>query len=154
MRISDDGETVVGKLFLNEAFYCYTLEDSHTDERIRAEILPASGTYSLRFNQNDQAVTSVYQQLYPQWFTFPLELQNVPGFTAVYILNNSKDAPDHASIMVTDTLQVSNKEAFLKSSEATFKRLYLLLRQALEKGVSARIIIKEEDRINQNLKAS
>lgn len=154
LRISDDGETVVGKLFLNEVFYCYTLEDSHSDEKIRAEILPAPGAYSLRLNQNDQAVASVYQQLYPGWFSFPLQLQNVPGFTAVYILNNSNDAPDHASIMVTDTLQVSNKEAFLKSSEATFKRLYLWLRQALEKGISARIIIKEEDRIHQHLKAS
>tara|TARA_R110000850_G_scaffold105168_1_gene216062 strand:- start:189 stop:944 length:756 start_codon:yes stop_codon:yes gene_type:complete len=154
IRSSDDGVTTIGMLYLNEEFFCYTLEDSGIDESSRAAVQIPAGNYGVELDHQPNSFAERFEQLYPDWYTAPLKFTGVNKFTSVWIQNEVDELPGQASIVVTNDLQVSDADAFLKSSRDTFKTLYVRLRSALEQGTKVRVIVKSENVNYQNLKAS
>lgn len=149
LRYSDDGETSIGLLEINQKFYCYTLEDTFHEEKIKGETRIPAGTYFIEFKKEATELTLKYRDRYPEWFTFHLQLQNVPGFDSIYIHNGGDHTHTEGCILVSDSLNVNNEKTFLSNSRETYRRLYGFLTEQLENNIPIRINIYNEDWINK-----
>lgn len=149
LRISDDGDTTVGLLFVNNRFYCYTLEDARHDVKIPGETRIPAGTYPVSFRKEMTGLTQKYRSLYPDWFSFHLELNSVPGFSSVYIHNGGTHRDTDGCILVSDSIQVQDKETLLTNSRATFERFYEFMSRQLSGGTTCRITVQDESWIGQ-----
>lgn len=145
LRFSDEGETTIGLLSINDQFYCYTLEDTYHEEKIAGETRIPAGSYPISFKKEETALTLKYRERYPEWFTFHLQLQNVQGFDSIYIHNGGDHTHTEGCILVSDSLNVSNEKTFLSNSRETFKRLYGYLNEQLDNNIPIRITIYDEN---------
>jgi Family of unknown function (DUF5675) len=143
-RYTDDGDTTLGLLSVNGSFYCYTLEDAFHNPKIAGKTRIPAGTYPISFGKENTPLTLKYQERYPEWFTFHLELKNVPGFASIYIHNGGDHTDTEGCILVSDALSAGNEKQILTNSRNTFKRLYEFLGQKISEGVPIGIIVKDE----------
>jgi hypothetical protein len=149
LRYTDDGETTLGMLFINDQYLCLTLEDAHHEEKVPGETRIPAGIYNITFREAESDLTKRYRERFPDWFTYHLELQGVPGFNFVYIHSggNHRDtdgSPRDGCILVSDSLTTTDQGAYLTNSRNTFKKLYQLISQTLLNNRKVRIIIKDE----------
>ena len=144
LRYSDDGTTTIGILLVNDRFYCYTLEDTFQEEKVKGETRIAAGIYPVRFRQEDTELTLKYKERYPEWFTYHLQLQNVPEFDSIYIHNGGDHTDTEGCILVSDSLSINNEKTVLSNSRNTFKRLYNFLRLKLDEDIPVRMVIRDE----------
>ena len=146
-RLKDDGVSTLGSLSIKDDFFCYTLEDTHRDpgEKIWGQTRIPAGEYRIDFKKVVTPKTEQYQasSYSGEWFTYHLELKNVPGFDAIYIHNGGSHQDTQGCILVSDQY-VHGPPITFTNSKNTFKKLYLYLSQELEKGIEIRIIIKDE----------
>jgi len=149
LRFSDDGETTIGLLNINDQFYCYTLEDTFHEEKVDGETRIPSGTYQIKYRKEETDLTLKYRERYPEWFTFHLQLQQVPEFDSIYIHNGGDHTHTEGCILVSDSLNVSNENKFLSNSRETFRRLYGYLSEQLDNNIAIRITIYDENWINK-----
>jgi len=143
-RYSDDGSTTIGLLYLNGFFYCYTLEDTHHEVKIAGETRIPAGKYSVDFIRQDTPLTIKYREAFPEWFSYHLEIQNVPGFAGVYIHSGGDHTHTEGCLLVSDSLTVKPDNKFLTNSKNTFQKLYIYLKQEIEKGTKVRLIVRDE----------
>ena len=148
MRFSDDKETTIGLLSINNQFYCYTLEDTFHEVKVAGETRIPAGIYSIQFKKEETELTLKYRERYPEWFTFHLQLQNVTGFDSIYIHNGGNHTHTEGCILVSDSLNVSNEKTFLSNSRETYRRLYGYLSEQLDNSIPLRITIYNENWIN------
>jgi len=151
LRYSDDGQTTLGLLEINDSFYCYTLEDSYHEEKISGQTRIPNGTYPIQFKKEETELTIKYRERFPEWFTWHLQLQGVPGFNSIYIHNGGDHTNTEGCILVSDSLSVSNEKTFLSNSRETFRRFYGYMQEQLNKNIPARITIYDENWI-KNIK--
>jgi len=144
LRYSDDGTTTIGLLYLNGFFYCYTLEDTYREIKIASQTRIPAGKYTIDFIRHDTDLTKKYRKLFPDWFLYHLEIQNVPGFTGVYIHSGGDHTHTAGCLLVSDSLTVKDENKFLTNSKNTFQKLYTYLRQEIEKGTNVRLIVRDE----------
>jgi Family of unknown function (DUF5675) len=145
LRYVDDGDTTLGLLSINGQFYCYTLEDAFHKPKIDGQTRIPAGTYQIKYRKQDTDLTLRYKALYPEWFKWHLQLQDVPDFECIYIHNGGDHTDTEGCILVSDALSAGNEKQILTNSRNTFKRLYEFLGQKISEGVPIRIIIKDEN---------
>lgn len=144
-RYSDNGESTLGLLFeIGDRFQCYTLEDQAQAEKVAGETRIPAGRYEIRFREVLSPMTERYRARF-DWFTWHLELQDVPGFLYVYVhIGNDADDTD-ACILVGD--QPNNNQrhtGFLGSSTPAFEVLYRKIAEALQSGERVFITIADD----------
>ncbi len=144
-RYSDDGQTTLGLVFVGEHFFCYSLEDTFQLQKIAGETRIPAGTYSISLREEESPLTKKYRDKYPDWFTFHLQLQNVPGFENIYIHSGGTSEDTAGCLLVSDSFNISDKAKFLTNSRATFKKLYIFLSKELKNGKQVRIQIFDEN---------
>jgi hypothetical protein len=144
LRYSDDGQTTVGLLYINGSFYCYTLEDTFNEEKVPGETRIPEGTYNIGFREEETEFTRTYKERYPEWFSWHLQLQNVPGFDSIYIHNGGDPTDTEGCILVSDSLSISDETTVFSNSRNTFNRLYRFLSDKLENSIPVRIVIRDE----------
>lgn len=149
LRYSDDGQTTLGLLEINNSFYCYTLEDTFHEEKIAGETRIPKGTYQINLRKEETELTLKYRERYPEWFTWHLQLQGVPGFDSIYIHNGGDHTNTEGCILVSDSLNVSNEKTFLSNSRETFSRIYRYLQEQLNNNIPAQITIYDENWIRK-----
>ncbi|MCZ4410318.1 DUF5675 family protein [Cryomorphaceae bacterium 1068] len=147
-RLQDDGASTLGVLSFDGEFYCYTLEDTYREVKLKGETRIPAGEYMLDFNEQLTNMTKRYREseFFSEWFTYHLHLKNVPGFEGVYIHNGGHHAHTDGCILVsTDYIEkTENAPVTLTNSRNTFKNLYIKLKQHLDAGVRVRIVIENE----------
>ncbi|WP_372774599.1 DUF5675 family protein [Mangrovibacterium sp.] len=150
IRISDDGDTTLGLLFINNQFYCYTLEDSGKRVNNPTETRIPAGTYPIRLSSSTDEMTQKYKTQYPDWFSTHLQVQQVPGYPSVYIhQGGNHQHTSSGGILVSDSVQGQWKHAELTNSLLTFKRLYKFINDEMATGTAYRIMILDEHWINK-----
>lgn len=149
LRYSDDGQTTVGLLYINDKFYCYTLEDTFQEVKVPGETRIPAGSYTLDFRKEETELTTTYRNRYPEWFTYHLHLKNVPNFSAIYIHSGGDHTHTEGCILVSDSLSTKDKQSFLTNSRNTFKALYGFLSNELRQGKKIQIEVKDEGWINR-----
>lgn len=147
-RLQDDGASTLGVLSIDGEFYCYTLEDTHCEVKLKGETRIQAGEYMVDFNEHLTNMTKRYREseFFSEWFTFHLHLKNVPNFEGVYIHNGGTHEHTDGCILVsTDYIEKTESAPLtFTNSRNTYKRLYIKLKQHLDAGIRVRIIIRDE----------
>lgn len=143
LRYLDDGASTLGLLFLNQKFFCYTLEDTFREVKIAGNTRIPSGTYKLDFNRTITALTQRYRINYP-WFDYHLQLKDVPGFAGVYIHVGNFHQDTEGCILIADGIGSQNNQLMITKSRQAYKRLYSDLKTLLDQQVQVRIMVKDE----------
>lgn len=149
-RYADDGQTTLGLLHTDNHFYCYSLEDTFQVQKVAGQTRIPAGTYTISFREEESPLTKQYRDNYPDWFTYHLQLERVPGFENIYIHNGGTASDTAGCLLVSDSLNVSDKAKFLTNSRATFKKLYIFLSKELKAGKQVRIQIFDENWFNKS----
>lgn len=120
-------KSTIGRLFVNDEFECYTLEDRARPQAIKipgATCIPA-GTYWLAINFSNR-----FQRLMP-------ELLQVPGFAGIRIHAGNTDADTEGCILVGER----RGEDFIGASRAAFRGLFRKLQAARAAGGEVRVAV-------------
>jgi len=135
------GGWTLGRMFLDDSFFCFTCEDEKRSTKVRGETRIPPGTYPVKFREVASDKTAKYRKKYP-WFTWHLELQNVPGFQYVYIHVGNSEADTDGCILVG--MQVNIANGTVGSSGIAFEKLYGDVSKVLAGGGQVQITIEDE----------
>lgn len=112
----------------------FTLEDQAQLKKVHGETRIPQGTYEIKLREVLSGLTKKYRAKY-DWFTWHLELQDVPEFDYVYIHIGNNDDHTDACILVGNTCDLTaGKNGFIGESTDAFKDFYLTVRPKLEAG--------------------
>lgn len=131
----------IGTLLVDGSFQGFTLEDIKRDTKVMGQTRIPAGTYKILQRKVVSGKTKQYQDKYP-WFKWHLELQNVPNFENIYIHIGNSPKDTDGCILTAAT--ASWNEPFIGSSTDTFKRIYLLVTEALESGEEVTIDVIDD----------
>lgn len=107
-------ESTIGKLYINEVFHCFTLEDKVRDEKIKNITAIPYGTYEVIINYSNRFKEQM-----------PL-LLNVPNYDGVRIHYGNYAKDTEGCILVGSTKSVN----MIGNSRTQFKKLIIELRKA------------------------
>jgi hypothetical protein len=144
LRFQDDGQTSLGLLYINNKFYCYTLEDTFRKVKIPGETRIPSGTYNVDFRREETDLTRTYRQRFPDWFNYHLHIQDVPNFQSIYIHSGGDHTHTEGCILVSDSMNAGKESTFLSNSKNTYKNLYTFLEKHILEGKKIIMTIKDE----------
>lgn len=99
--------STIGKMLIDGAFFCYTLEDTIRDTKIAGETAIPYGTYKVIVNMSNR-----FKRLMPL-------LLDVKGFEGVRIHNGNTKEHTHGCILVGAT----KSKDFIGDSKVTFNKL-------------------------------
>lgn len=134
-RIARDNESTLGLLIANGKKFSFVIEDEKRDVKVKGETRIPPGIYHVKFRKELTPLTIKYRAKYP-WFTYHLELLNVPDFTNVYIHIGNFESSTAACQIVGNKAGFDDNNHFRNyKSVDNFKQLYLLISDALNKGV-------------------
>jgi len=134
IRYSDNGESTLGLLFVDEKFFCYTLEDTHRDVKVKHQTRIPAGKYLLSVVKNETPLTLQYRRQYP-WFKNHIEITGVKNFSGVYIhIGNHKDHTSGCILVGNEANNNTVENGFIRKSTAAFMRLYTHIYDQVEKG--------------------
>lgn len=143
LRFSDNGESTSGIVFVDGKFECYSIEDRFRSVKVNGETRIPEGIYPIEFRKENSPLTKRYQEKY-SFFSFHLEIQDVPNFKHVYIHigNTAKDSD--GCILVGDSVNNNTlAEGNVSASRQAFERLYTKISKELENGKQVTIEIKQ-----------
>jgi len=144
LRYTKDTDSTIGLLFINGKYFCYTLEDAFNPIKISGKTRIPSGTYHLNFLKEMTPLTETYRNRFPDWFSYHIHVEDVPGFTKIYIHNGGTHADTAGCILVSDSLTDSQSAETFTNSRETYKRLYTYLGQELAQENEVRLAIRDE----------
>lgn len=144
LRYYDDGATTLGFLFYEDEFFCYTLEDTYRDVKIKYETRIPEGTYKLGFNRTLTELTKKYRQS-RTWFEYHLHVKNVPNYSNIYIHVGNTIKDTAGCLLVAKSIESSNARRAIFNSREAFKELYLKLKPIIDSGQEVRIRYFNED---------
>ncbi len=145
VRYQDDGQTTLGLLYVNNKFYCYTLEDTWQKVKVPGKTRIPAGAYPIKFREEESELTITYRKRYPEWFSYHLQIQHVTGFQYIYIHNGGDHTNTEGCILVSDSLNTAKGDTFLSNSKETFKRLYGFLETQIKEGKKITLTIDDEN---------
>ena len=120
-----------------------TLEDEYRKEKVPGETRIPQGTYEIKFRQVLSPMTQRYRSKYP-WFTWHLQLQDVPGFQYIYVhILNKEDQTDGCIGIGSISHSNRHDDGFIGNSTQTFKELYLLISEELNNGEQVTVEITD-----------
>lgn len=144
-RIARDNESSLGVLTVNGEKFSFVIEDEKRDVKVKGETRISEGLYPVKFRKELTPLTKKYRTKY-SWFTYHLELQNVPDFTNVYIHIGNFESSTAACQVVGNKAGFDDNNHF-RNFESTdnFKRMYLLISDALNGGEEVTYEIIDRD---------
>ena len=141
IRYSSNEESTLGLLYIDGIFECYTLEDEYNSEKIKGETRIPEGLYKINFRKQLSPMAEKYQERY-YWFKWHLEIQDIPGFTHVYIHIGNSDDDTEGCILVGNTANNNQiEDGFIGQSRSAFQDLYNVIKEALDDGEECTIEI-------------
>ena len=145
IRYATNEHATASLVFIDGVFFCHGLEDQKQEVKVRGETRIPAGVYEVKFRLVMSPKTERYRALFP-WFTYHLQLQNVPGFDYIYIHVGNDDDDTEGCLLVGDSINnLTIDRGFLGSSTNAFKRVYLLVKEALNAG--ERVFVEVADNV-------
>lgn len=132
-RFAKGNSTTAGRLFIDNTFVCYTLEDSVRAEKIMHKTAIWQGFYELELHRVKTPMTERYRQRF-DWFHWHLKLKDVPEFENVYIHIGNKHTDSSGCVLVGESVIYENNEYHLTKSVTAYHSLYKKLFPVLDIG--------------------
>lgn len=134
------GETsTVGIFCISGKPFCYTCEDEHRLEKVHGETRIPAGRYEIKY-RDEGGMVKRYKAKY-SWHKGMLHLQNVPGFTYIYIHTGNTEADTEGCILVGNGTLLNSGGGTVLSSRVAYHPLYIRISKVLDAGGSAFIDI-------------
>lgn len=134
LRYSDNGESLLGLLFIDGKFECYTLEDEARTEKVWGETAIPDGEYKVEYR-----TVGGHHERYSKRFSDihkgMLHVKDVPNFKYI-LIHIGNDDDDTAGCLLVGNSSISNQvqDGFVGYSTDAYKRLYKKVSNALEKN--------------------
>ena len=130
-RVRDNGNATIGLIFINGVLKGFTLEDEHRDVKVKGETRIPEGKYDLKFREVLSGMTKKYRKRY-DWFTWHLEVQEVPNFKYVYIHIGNYESNTEGCLLVGHSVDYNNMT--IGKSRTCFTEIYKDISTALNSG--------------------
>lgn len=141
----------IGRLFINEVYFCDTLEDKDRglkqdtpisnilDTKVMHKTAIPTGKYDVTLN----IISPKYSNTSRYWWSKDIEgrvprLLNVPGFEGILIHPGNDEEDTSGCILVGDNKVVGK----VLNSVYTFRNLYARMKKATDKGEKITILIE------------
>jgi len=111
----------------------FVIEDEPRVVKVMSETRIPAGTYQLKINQQLTPLTKKYRNKYP-WFEYHIELEDVPGFTSIYIHIGNKESHTAGCQLLNSKAKIIDGEFQGEQSTVLFIKFYRAVYEALEKG--------------------
>lgn len=131
IRLVSGTNATMGLLYIDNAPYCFTLEDEHREIKVPGETRIPDGEYQVSLRVNSP-VAERYRKRFGSWHTGMIWLQEVPNFEWVYIhIGNTEEHTDGCPLVG----MVGNlKTMTIGSSEMAYIPLAKKVISAIEGG--------------------
>lgn len=129
-RFFSSSDFTIGKLYINNVFECYTLEDEERKVKVIHETRIPKGKYEIKLRE-----FGGHHEKYKKKFTFHkgmLWLQEVPNFKDILIHIGNTDEDTSGCILVGNSINTT--EGTLINSTAAYTKLYQKVSTELVKG--------------------
>jgi hypothetical protein len=137
-RFPSLADSTLGGISIDGLFCCFTLEDQSQPVKIAGETRIPAGTYSVKLRA-EGGMHAKYAARFSDHKGM-LWLQDVPGFTFVYIHIGNDDDDTLGCILVGDT---ANIEGTLARSEQAYRRIYGTISNAILAGEPVSITVED-----------
>lgn len=122
VRLNTDKTSTIGMILAPE-LRCFTVEDGHREKKVAGETRIPPGRYEIKL-RNEGGMTKRYANRF-DYHKGMLHLQNVPGFTWIYIHVGNTPAHTEGCILVGDTVENNvDREGRVGRSAVAYERLY------------------------------
>lgn len=131
-RFSTGDESTLGILFRDyRQFRCFTMEDQHNEPKVQGETRIPAGRYQIKL-RDIGGMDARYAKRF-DWHRGMLWLQDVPGFTFVYIHYGNYHGDTDGCILVGDGCQsnVGYDDGMVMNSVTAYTRLYAEIIEAM-----------------------
>lgn len=144
-RKIDTGSETLGKLFLEDKFLCYTLEDTHRDRKIKHETRIPAALYELSlrtWGSHYKRYVVKFQDILHKGM---IQVLNVLGFTDIlfHIGNSKKDTS--GCILVGESYREKDGRLYLVNSTVAYKKIYPMIQKMIKYGEVSLDIRDEEE---------
>ena len=143
-RMATSAKSSYGVLFIDNKQLCFSIEDIHRDVKIENETRIPSGRYRIKYREVLSPKTKQYRGIY-DFFTWHLELQEVPNFEYVYIHSGNTHEHTSACILTNFGVRLVNNEYVGIDSRAAFSTIYKKISKALDLEEEVWITVRDED---------
>lgn len=144
-RYSSGETSTLSRLYINDVFFCYVCEDDKDEVKVAGETRIPALTSTVKFYKVVTPKTTQYRNKF-SWFTWHLEIQNVPNYKNVYIHigNTAKDS--EGCLLLGNTVYPDPKGGgTVGNSTAAFTLFYQKVSKALNAGEVVNITILDEE---------
>lgn len=125
------GNAVIGDLYIDNIFFCNTLEDLPRETKVENETCIPCGEYKVGFREVLTPMTKKYRDKYG-WFKYHLEIKDIPNFLYVYF--HIGNTPENSSGCVLLGDWIDKSKPFISNSTKNFEMVYSFMSSHLENG--------------------
>lgn len=139
-RFHSSDDFTIGKLFINDVFECYTIEDENREQKVMHETRIPAGTYVITLR-----TFGGHHEKYVKKFDFHkgmLWLQDVPKFKDILIHIGNTDNDSSGCVIVGKTADLI--KGYVGQSTIAYKEMYLKVISAFERDEKVFIEIIDE----------
>ncbi|MDR2273515.1 MAG: DUF5675 family protein [Sphingobacterium sp.] len=134
-RIAKGENSTLSEIYVNGEFFCYGLEDSVRDYKIKGSTAIPAGSYKLGLNTYG-AMNARYNRLFPGLHKGMIEIQGIPDFSYVYIHIGNNFGDTAGCLLVGYTMKLIRRisEYEIYQSKKAYKALYKRLLSLMAQG--------------------
>lgn len=130
---AENDQATVRELFINDKFYCFTLEDEKRAVKVKGETRIPDGTYKLGL-RTVGGHHEKYKKDYPEFHIGMIQVLNVPNFSDILIHKGNYDTDTDGCLLVGMTfMNQAGVLSVLKSGDA-YRLVYPLISKAIASG--------------------
>ncbi len=124
-RFSDNGDSTLGLIFIDNKFSCFALEDESREIKVMGETRIPAGRYQIKL-RTEGGFHERYKKRFPGIHVGMLELQDVPNFEYI-LIHPGNDEGDTAGCILPGNVCNNNApgKGAVKNSTTAYIRLYL-----------------------------
>lgn len=129
-------------------FFGDTMEDEFREVKVSGETRIPAGKYELKILRLDTPLTIKHRKDYGAWFSYHIEICNIPNFKGVYIHSGNTDDHTDGCLLIGYGSQKINGIQSINNSKLAIKDFYNQVYEHLDKGNQAWITIRDEETLN------
>lgn len=134
-RFDHGSEETIGRLYINDVFQCFTLEDQYRSVKVKGDTRIPAGTYKVVLVNSPKFT--------PRYGHEMLWVKDVPGFTGILIHCGNTDKDTAGCLLVGTRIgNIEGKRAVLDSKIA-YKKIYPIIAGAIERGEEVTITYED-----------
>ena len=145
-RLFAGKDSTLSALFLEgSAPECFVIEDERRVMKVKDETRIPAGRYELKKRKADSPMTLKYRRIYPEFFDYHIQLQDVPKFSYVYIHHGNKESETSGCLLCNAKAVIEPGGEFHgEGSRPEFEVVYKKLSKWLNEG---RVFITVTDEV-------